>query len=46
MPLHRGSAKALSLHRLLSRVIANTTAAVRKAALPMVGDAARHVDTP
>jgi hypothetical protein len=42
MPPHRGSAKALTLQRLPSRVIANATQEFVKPRCRMVGDAAQH----
>src|SRR6516165_6387852 len=47
MPLHRGSAKALTPPRLPSRIIADATSAVRKAAKPdgrRVGAARRQAE--
>src|SRR5215472_16009223 len=46
MPLHRGSAKALTRQRLPSRVIANATQEFVKPRRRMVGDAAPHVGKP
>src|SRR5215469_15734866 len=46
MPLHRGSAKALTLQRLPSRAIANATQEFVKPRCRMVGDAAQHVGKP
>src|SRR5215467_5140501 len=46
MPLHRGSAKALTRQQLPSRAIANATQEFVKPRCRMVGDAAPHVGTP
>src|SRR5262244_1194432 len=46
MPLHRRSAKALTLQRLPSRAIANATQEFVKPRCRMVGDAAQHVGKP
>jgi hypothetical protein len=46
MPLHRASAKTLTLQRLLSRAIANATEEFVKPWSRMVGDAAQHIGEP
>jgi hypothetical protein len=46
MPLHRGSAKALTRQRLSSRVMANATQEFVKPRCRMVGDTAQHVGKP